>query len=291
MTDMLHQYRQLLPFPALDVNKYSRGKAAVCAGSAPYPGAALMASVATQLVGAGYTEVFTDAANVSILQTARASLVVRAFSACHPRQLLPERHPGAVLAGSGMDEQDMLARTLVNKLLDRIEKPVVLDGGALSFATHKKTHTLLMDRARKDLVTVLTPHGGEAARLAQPFGIPIGIDPERDARSLSRAYGSLVVLKGPNTIVAYEDETYVITSGTAALAKAGTGDVLAGIITGLLAQDIDPLGAALLGVELHAQAGIVASQKVGPISVCAEDVLQAIPGAIGKLSAQVPAHD
>lgn len=286
MVDSLDQFVSLLPFPVIDANKYSRGKAVVCAGSAPYPGAALMASVATQLVGAGYTEVFTDASNISILQTARASLVVRAFSSCHPRQILSERHPGAVLAGSGMDVQDVAARNLVTKLIERVDKPIVLDGGALSFATHKKVYSLLLDRARKDLVTVLTPHAGEAARLAHPFNLSVGVDPERDAQSLSRAYGALVVLKGPNTVIAYEDKTHVITSGTSALAKAGTGDVLAGMVTGLLAQGLDPLDAALLGVELHAQAGIVASHKVGPISVCAEDVLYAIPGAIGVLTSK-----
>ncbi len=291
MTDLLQHYIQLLPFPALDANKYSRGKAVVCAGSASYPGAALMASVATQLVGSGYTEVFTDAANIGILQTGRASLVVRAFSACHPRQIFSEHHPGALLAGSGMDDQDAPARALVNKLIERVDKPIVLDGGALSFATHKKTYALLLDRARREQITVLTPHAGEAARLAQPFGIPIGVDPERDARALSQAYGALVVLKGPNTVIANNDETHIITSGTSALAKAGTGDVLAGMIAGLLAQGLDPLGAALLGVELHAQAGIVASQKVGPISVCAEDVLWAIPGAIGVLTAHAHAQN
>ena len=92
-------------------------------------------------------------------------------------------------------------------------------------------------------------------------------------------------------MIANNDETHIITSGTSALAKAGTGDVLAGMIAGLLAQGLDPLGAALLGVELHAQAGIVASQKVGPISVCAEDVLWAIPGAIGVLTAHAHAQN
>lgn len=270
----------LLPFPAVDANKYSRGKAVVCAGSSSYPGAALLASEATQLVGAGYTEVFTDNSNISILQTSRASLVVRPFGACRSRSILPERHPGAVLAGSGMDDDDTVAHTLVDKLIARIEKPMILDGGALAFAAGKKTHAHIMDRARKGLITVLTPHAGEAARLARPFGLVMGVDQERDAKSLSMAYGAIVVLKGPNTVIAYKNQTYTVTSGTSVLAKAGTGDILAGMITGLLAQGLDPFEGCVVAVKLHARAGREAAKVMGPISVCAEDVLHAIPAAI-----------
>ena len=74
--------------------------------------------------------------------------------------------------------------------------------------------------------TVLTPHTGEAARLAEPFGISLD-DPEKAAKKLARAYKSIVVLKGPETIISDDARTEVYTAGTAALAKAGTGDVLA----------------------------------------------------------------
>ena len=219
-----------------------------------------------------------------ILQNARASLVVRPFSALRTRSVLSDDHPGAALAGSGMDPEDTVAQALVDKLLNRIEKPLVLDGGALSYAAGKKTHARMMDRGRRKLVTVVTPHRGEAARLGKPFGLSMSDDQERDARVLSTAYGSIVVLKGPNTVIADHGRTHVVTSGTPALAKAGSGDVLAGMVTGLLAQGVDPFGACVLAVELHASAGLIASHRLGIISVCAEDVLDAIPAAIKALS-------
>lgn len=312
----------LLPYPAEDANKYSRGKVVVCAGSAAYPGAALLSSRATQLVGAGYTEVFTHERNVALLQNARPSLVVRAFDELNAQVALPLNHPGAVLAGSGMASDDTAAAQLVTSVLAQVKQPVLLDGGALQFAARKEVRQLIVQRVRKGQLTVLTPHAGEAARLAKPCGFELeerlagtakggAADDLRDAQvrdalRLSQAYGAIVVLKGPSTVVALpddaplgdglhkgvpqEDELHgraiVLDEGTAALAKAGTGDVLAGIIAGLLAQGMDACDACVLGVRIHAQAGIEASSSVGIISVCAEDVLNAIPHVLMKWPAE-----
>ena len=159
--------------------------------------------------------------------------------------------------------------------------PVLLDGGALSFAAQQEGRKALKKRGEKMRTTVLTPHTGEAARLAEPFGISLE-DPEKAAKKLARAYKSIIVLKGPETIISDGARTEVYTAGTAALAKAGTGDVLAGTIGGLLAQGVAPFKAACLGVALHGEAGKIAAEQFSEVSVCAEEVVESLPQAIQK---------
>ena len=119
------------------------------------------------------------------------------------------------------------------------------------------------------------------ARLAEPFGISLEY-PEKAAKKLARAYKSIIVLKGPETIISDGARTEVYTAGTAALAKAGTGDVLAGTIGGLLAQGVAPFKAACLGVALHGEAGKIAAEQFSEVSVCAEEVVESLPQAIQK---------
>ncbi len=270
---------ELVPFPVRDCHKYSRGKAVVVAGSSAYPGAALLSSWASQLCGAGYTEVFTSRSNKALIQMARPSLVVRCVSDCSFADVFASLYPGACLVGPGIDPADHEMHAVLSKALKKVEKPLVIDGGALSLLAEEKVYDLVRKRFRKNRLTVLTPHAGEAARLAAPFGID-GSDQQSCARSLARCYGAVVVYKGPETVITDGDVSDVFTEGTPALAKAGTGDVLAGIITSLLAQGLTALDAANLGVAIHGRAGNVACERVGMVSVCAEDVLDAVPAAI-----------
>ena len=280
----LSELAPLVPIPADDAHKYSRGKAVVVAGSAPYPGAAMMCSVSSQLAGAGYTQVFTSRRNVKLVQQFRPSLVVAPFSELDPATAIAAQYPGAFVAGSGFDAADAEAEAALRRILKRGNAPVLVDGGALSFLSAPKMRKLLLKRQKQGLTTVLTPHWGEAQRLAAPYSIDLSRLPKEEAaRSLSLCYGSIVVLKGQDTVIATTDQTAVVDFGTAALAKAGTGDVLAGLIGGFLAQGVAPFDAAHLGVAVHAVAGIVASELKGIVSVCAEDVLAAIPEAIQRI--------
>ena len=127
--------------------------------------------------------------------------------------------------------------------------------------------------------TIITPHGGEAAALANVFSIPTD-DPQDLALMLSQAYGAITVLKGPDTYITDGDGIYCMDKGTPALAKAGTGDVLAGIIGGLLAQGLGPIESCVLGTTLHARAGVLAAEDYSEIAVCAEEVIRYLPNAI-----------
>ena len=106
---------------------------------------------------------------------------------------------------------------------------------------------------------------------------------EEVAYSLALAYGAVVVLKGSDTVIASAEHSCRVTNGSAALAKAGTGDVLAGVIGGLLAQGMSAFDAAHLGVYIHAEAGNIAAERKGVVSTCAEDVLDAVPEAFMRI--------
>ena len=147
----------------------------------------------------------------------------------------------AVLVGPGLGPgHDVDVATVLG-----VDRPLVLDGDALQ----PEFLDVIRDRAAP---TVLTPHGGEFARLAGHTTT----DPIAATRELAASIGAVVVHKGPTTIVADPDgPVLVVANGGPALATAGTGDVLAGAITALLAQGVDPVRAAASAAWLHAEAG------------------------------------
>ena len=266
--------------PAVDANKYTRGKLTLVAGSARYPGAAALAARTSQRMGAGYTEVVTAAEAVNVVRIASPSLVVRSVDGWSPKSLPASEagKPCAVCVGPGFEGSDDEAG-LVARVLKRAACPVLVDGGALSALVSAPALKQLVQRAENGFPTVITPHGGEAVRLAKPFNLPTD-DCAKLAAGLSLALHAIVVLKGPDTYVVDGKRVEVMREGTPALAKAGTGDVLAGMISALLAQGIEPFDAALAGAELHARAGKAAAKRLSDISVCAEDVIEAIPAIL-----------
>ena len=274
-------YDAIAPMPAEDANKYSRGKLVLIAGSASYPGAAILAARASQRMGAGYTQVLTHKEVVAIVRMSSPSLVVQRLNGVESLVLPQARegHPCAVCIGPGFEPDDESMRDMLVHVLKEARCPVLVDGGALAHLCSKKMRKRLAKRASQGLVTVLTPHGGEAARLAKALKEDEE-SPMQLAQALARAYHSIVVLKGPNTYISDGMQTSGMHEGTSALSKAGTGDVLAGMIAALLAQGIDPYDAARAGATLHARAGVAAAASLTEIAVTAEDVVEAIPQAL-----------
>lgn len=156
--------------------------------------------------------------------------------------------------------------------------------GPIQATNRARDAAVAQERALSAAPLVLTPHGGEAARLARAAGIDAdALDAPELAARLARAFGAVVALKGPDTFVSDGEATYAMRQGTPALAKAGTGDVLAGMVGALLAQGLAPLDAAVLGATLHAEAGRAAAAKLTDICVTPEDVIEAIPQAVRAL--------
>ncbi|MEY8461515.1 NAD(P)H-hydrate dehydratase [Eggerthellaceae bacterium 24-137] len=274
----------LLPWPAADANKYARGKLYLVAGAASYPGAARLAAGAAERAGAGYVELFCAGKTLLAVRCgAQPSLVARDWRAWHPTRLEKPRpgHPTACVIGCGF-EGDAFERALLAKTLRAFAGPVLVDGGALGLIADETGRRLAAERAHEGTgPLVLTPHGGEAARLARDASLDDELEAPELAAALARAYRALVVLKGPITFIADESgNVEKMERGTPALAKAGTGDALAGIIGALMAQGLAPRDAAALGCALHAEAGRAAAAELTEICAGAQDVIDCLPRAV-----------
>ncbi|GAB6985624.1 NAD(P)H-hydrate dehydratase [Nocardioides pyridinolyticus] len=241
---------RLLPRPSSDAQKYTRGVVGVRAGSAQYPGAALL-SVAGANAGLCGMVRYVGAA---------AEDVKRA----HP-EVVGEGRVQAWVVGSGGGEQagDELSRALDDDV------PLVIDADALRHVTHPPEHA------------VLTPHAGELAAITGAERADIEARPLHHARAAARRYHATVLLKGRHTLVAAPDgRTRVTTTGTPWLATAGAGDVLGGLIGSLLAAGLSPYDAASVGSWLHGAAATLAGRR-GPLVASA--VAHAIPDAVRGL--------
>jgi ADP-dependent NAD(P)H-hydrate dehydratase len=186
----------------------------------------------------------------------------------------------AVVIGPGLGRTPEAEARVVR--LVRLEKPMVIDADGLNIlAAMKKWPGFFKARA------VLTPHPGEMKRLAKLIGRDDVPSDERGradiAATLARAVGQVVVLKGHRTVVTDGRRVYVNNNGDSTLSKAGTGDVLSGIAGALLAQGIDPLDAACIGVHLHGRAGEIAGKRFGQRSALAREVIDAIGEAAGEM--------
>lgn len=264
--------------PPVDVHKYSRGVAQFCAGSPEYAGAALLCARAAQRAGAGYTQLFTDAP-IEPLQVAAPSLVVRSLDAWE----IPDHNTCALGIGSGFSPGDF--HTTYRRLFERTQRYphcVVVDGGALSFLATEQGKQWAAVRARNGFPTIITPHVGEAARLLASISDDTphpstSCTLEQDAYRLSQYFSCCVCLKSSNTVIAYQNSIATLTNGGVELAKAGTGDVLMGIITALCSQQLAPFDAALSGAYLHVLAGKFAAEQGDMASVIPEDIIAALP--------------
>lgn len=182
----------------------------------------------------------------------------------------------AVVLGPGLTLADG-AVAMVRGLVAKLQKPLVIDADGLNALVD--AHSLLEQRIAP---TVLTPHPGELARLLGVSSAEVQAD--RVSSSARLAEGDrTVVLKGAGTVVSAERRQVIITAGTPALATAGTGDVLAGIIGALVAQGLSGFDAGALGAHLHGRAGEAAAAELTPMCVTAEDLPEYVPTAYAEL--------
>lgn len=265
-----------LPRRGAGTHKYSAGHVLVIAGSAQYPGAALLTVRGAQRAGAGYVTALADAASIPALHQAAPEAVVvdRAGhrDAGALRALLDRA--SAVVVGPGLsDPAD-------GPLLDAVllsELPVVVDAGGLALLGRD------LSRLRRSAPLILTPHAGELARLLGTTSAAVQARRLASARELSAQSGAHVLLKGDDTLViAPSGEVAVQDLASPALATAGTGDVLAGLLGAVLATGAPPWVAASAAARLHARAGRIAASRAGSVEgTVAMDVAEALPAARG----------
>ena len=248
--------------PTDDDDKYTRGVVGIVAGSATYPGAAVLCTGAALRTRPGLVRYAGAAAG--------------GVRAAWPEAIVTEGRPSdagrvqAWVVGPGMGTDDAAAEVVAEVLATDL--PVLLDADALTVAARRPE--LVRDRSA---ATVLTPHDREYER----FGEGVGSDRIGAARRLAADLGAVVLLKGAATVVAGPDgRAFVNGTGTPWLATAGTGDVLSGIAGALLATGRSPAEAAAVAAHVHGRAGQLAAEA-GPL--IAGDLVRRLPAALARL--------
>jgi NAD(P)H-hydrate epimerase len=255
----------LLPPRRRDAHKGDFGHVLVVGGDQGFAGAARMAGEAAARSGCGLVTVATRPEHAALIPVARPELMARGIGTAS--ELGPALERASVVAiGPGLGQSDW-SRKLLARVLDS-HLPLVLDADALNL--------LAAEPARSDR-WVLTPHPGEAARLLGASTVEIQSDRLRAASMLCERFGGVAVLKGSGTIVASHGQLPAICSdGNPGMASGGMGDVLTGVIAGLLAQRLDLVDAARLGVCLHAAAADQAAADGGERGLLAGDLMARI---------------
>ena len=266
---------KLLPPRRLESHKGDYGRLLLLCGSRGYTGAAALAAMGALRVGAGLVYLAVPDSIYAIEAGKLTEAVVLPMpdrdgmlssEAVGPiLQMLPRMD--AVLAGPGLGQgEGPLA--CVKAVLEKFSGPVVLDADGINLlAAHKD---ILRGRTAD---TILTPHMGEFRRLA---GESDGSREEMAGR-LSRELGVITVLKGHETITTDGAVVYRNPTGNPGMAVGGSGDVLAGVITGLLGQGLPPILAAACGVWLHGAAGDLCAREIGQYGMLPTDMLSALP--------------
>ncbi len=282
--------RSLLPQRPLQANKGSFGRTLIIAGSINYTGAAYLASSGALRVGTGLVTL----AMATSLQPILASKLTEVTYLPLPEAQRGIISPSAarlihqnlnnydtLLLGCGLGQSRATAEFIENTLLraKTIPLPLVLDADALNtLARIPEWWRRLTDDA------ILTPHPGEMARLAGVSVAEVQMDRLGIAKRAASAWNKTIVLKGAYTVITTADgrtRTYPVANP--GLASAGTGDVLSGIIAGLLAQGLSLFDAASLGVFLHGEAGEMVKAKLGDAGMLASDLLPILPLVIKQL--------
>lgn len=272
-----------LPPRPLDGHKGTFGRVLVVGGSDQMLGAPVFVGTAALRCGAGLVQVAVPKTLLPHALALTPELIGLALGD-RPTKTNPGKNllsaaelADVLVVGPGMGVTPDSNHRL-RALLD-LGKPTVLDADALTLLAAGRKWPKLPPGRR-----VITPHPGEMKRLGKLFGTEVIAAGDRERIALAtrayEAFGVTVVLKGARTVVVGDGRVFVSTVADSSLAKAGTGDVLAGTLAAMLAVTADDFDAACLAVAIHAQAGVLAGQALGPRSVLARDVIDHLSPAL-----------
>lgn len=257
-------------------HKGSFGRLLIIAGSENYPGAAALSTLAAMRSGVGLTTLLTENRVIDrifpLIPEAVLCSMDKFSSALLEKELMKST---AVVLGPGLGRKK---GKLIKYVLKNYKGPLVLDADGINAITPD------ILKLKKGGI-VLTPHEGEFSRLTGKPIAEISKNREKEAVSFSQKYGVHLILKGKGTIVSDpEGNAFINTTGSSALAKGGSGDVLSGILGSFLAMGDDILAASKKAVFIHGLSGDIAAEEKGEHSVLARDVIAALPKAILALS-------
>jgi NAD(P)H-hydrate epimerase len=279
--------KKILPRRRNDTHKGNYGKAYIVAGSTGMTGAAMLTCEAVLRSGAGLLKVAIPQSLNSIMETR----LIEAITVPLPElkkgvvgisdiekiiKTMKESNVIAIGPGSGQTRE---LEEVLRNICEEATIPIVLDADALNSLAHRLDILNLLKTT-----AVLTPHIGEMARLTNMSIEDIQRDKIQVAMEFAKKWKVILILKGARTVVASpEGKLFINITGNPGMATAGSGDVLTGIITGFLAQGIQPLEAALAAVYIHGTAGDRAANRIGEYGLMAGDIIRELPYAIKEI--------
>jgi ADP-dependent NAD(P)H-hydrate dehydratase len=274
-----------LPLRPSDAHKGTFGTVIVAGGSPLMPGAPALAGTSALRIGAGLCKVLSSRSALPSIIAIQPSCTGLPWDAAAPTQatldLLDQADPyaKAVIAfGPGLGQEDHASDLL--KHLFKGKRPIVLDADGLNLLAKRPAFL----RTQPGPSLVLTPHPGEFSRLAKSLNINLSpIDTEERphaAAALAKAMGAVVVLKGQHSVITDGSHFYLNQTGNPAMSAAGSGDVLTGVIAGLIAQGMPTFDAAMLGAHLHGFAADLWAKENGPAGLLAMELATLLPHAM-----------
>jgi hydroxyethylthiazole kinase-like uncharacterized protein yjeF len=278
-----------VPRRGRESTKFAAGSVLVCGGSIGLTGAPSMASEAAMRAGAGYVTACVPSSLNLVFETRLIEVMTVSLPdeegslTAEGADLVLEnsQRADALILGPGLGREPG-ALKLARRLAAEVKLPLLLDADGLN--AHAGA---LESLAGREAPTVLTPHAGELARLLDTDSAAVGARRLACARAAAARSRAIIVLKGDDTIVAQPDGLMAVSrGGSAALATAGTGDVLSGVIGAYLGKSMDPFQAACAGVLVHGAAGKLAAERIGLEGVIARDVIELLPRALEVTRAQ-----
>ena len=264
-------------------NKSTFGRILNIAGSSNYIGAAYLSSVSALRTGAGYLTLACIDEIVNTIATMAAEITFKRLKSrdgaiSSENNIDYIKSYDVISIGCGITNTDETSKFVHNVIEQTNENQVmIIDADAINILASSKQRISLKN-------AIITPHPKELSRLLGVDTNEIQSNREKYARIASQTYECITVLKGNKSIITDGDEIYINQSGSSALAKAGSGDVLTGILAGLTAQKVPVLDAAILGTFLHGLAGDTAAEDLTKYSVLATDLIEYIPLAIQEIT-------
>lgn len=273
-------YRKMLPDRPEDSNKGTYGRLLVIAGSKGMAGAAYLNAHAAYMTGAGLVRIYTSSDNREILQTLLPEAIVTTYEEYNKEELLSLlTWADSVCIGSGLG-MSRLSEKILKTVIEYVKVPCLIDADGLNLLAENKNY--LNQMAERRFVT--TPHMKEMSRLTGTPVEELKADRIQILKDFISRYRITCVLKDSRTLIASEEKGIRMNlTGNSAMAKAGSGDVLAGVISGWMVQEKEAEDAAELGTYIHGLSGDLAKFEKGVYSVMARDLIEYISKALMKL--------
>lgn len=284
--DEIDDVRLRLPTRKLRSHKGSYGKVLVIAGGPEMSGACYFSAKAAYRMGCGLVQIFTSQINADVLRTRLPEAIVTTWSSGLPEEELQTlshaiHEASAIVFGPGLgrsEEAKRLCTFLLHELENDSKKPVIIDADGLNIVAEMGLYHLLGSQF------VLTPHLKEMSRLC---GQSVSeISTHMTETVMGQQSGAIVVLKDARTLVSDGCALYINTTGNSGLSTGGSGDVLSGMIGGLLAQRVSPMDSACLAVYLHGMTADCYTEQYAPHSLMADDILEILPEVLAISSAR-----